>query len=84
MAVHDVGNYASAPLKPGQVFTIDPQLRAPEENLYMRVEDTVLVTEDGVEILTRLAPAELDEIEKLIGTEGIVQKFPPVLQPIKP
>ena len=33
MAVHDVGSYAGAPLKPGQVFSIDPQLRVPEENL---------------------------------------------------
>ncbi len=66
MAVHDVGGYASAPLKKGQVFSIDPQLRVPEENLYLRIEDTVVVTDDGVEILTRLAPMELDEIEKLV------------------
>src|SRR5881628_1681748 len=32
LAVHDDGGYASAPLKPGQVFSIDPAIRAPSEN----------------------------------------------------
>ncbi len=81
MAVHDVGSYASAPLKKGQVFSIDPQLRVPEENLYLRIEDTVVVTDDGVEILTRLAPMELDEIEKLVQGEGLLQRFPPTPKP---
>jgi Xaa-Pro aminopeptidase len=47
MAVHDVGSYAGAPLEPGQVFSIDPQLRVPEENLYLRYEDTIVVTDSG-------------------------------------
>jgi len=82
MAVHDVGGYASAPLRPGQVFAVDPQLRVREENLYMRVEDTVLVTEDGVEVLTRFAPTNLDEIERLITGNGLLQKYPPVPPPL--
>jgi len=77
LAVHDDAEY-SGPLKPGQVFAIDPQLRVPEEGLYMRIEDTVVVTENGVEVLTRFAPSELDEIEKLMKEEGMVQKFPPI------
>ena len=82
MAVHDVGRYYSEPLVPGLVFAVDPQLRVPEENLYMRIEDTIVVTEDGIENLTRLAPSELDDIEKAVGTGGIVQKYPPVLKPL--
>ena len=77
MAVHDVGRYRGAPLKPGQVFAVDPQLRVPEENLYIRYEDTVVVTEDGVENFTDFLPMELDDIEALIREEGIVQKVPP-------
>jgi Xaa-Pro aminopeptidase len=77
MAVHDVGGYTSGPLKPGQVFTIDPQLRVQAENLYMRVEDTVLITDTGVEVLTRAAPRDLDEIERTITGEGMLQKYPP-------
>jgi len=78
MAVHDVGRYNRAPLKAGQVFAVDPQLRVPEENLYMRIEDTVVVTDDGVEILTKSAPWELDEIEKLVLEKGMLQKYPPI------
>ena len=80
MAVHDVGGYRSAPLKVGQVFSVDPQLRVPEEGLYMRIEDTIVVTENGIENLTGLAPSELDEIENLIGEGGIVQKLPGVIK----
>ena len=77
MAVHDVGSYRNAPLKPGQVFSIDPQLRVPEENLYLRYEDTVVVTATGVENFTDFLPMELDEIERLVQEKGIVQKAPP-------
>jgi Xaa-Pro aminopeptidase len=77
MAVHDVGRYAGAPLRPGQVFSIDPQLRVPEENLYLRYEDTVVVTETGVENFTDFLPSELDDMEKLVREKGVVQTTPP-------
>jgi Xaa-Pro aminopeptidase len=78
MAVHDVGTYRNGPLKPGQVFSVDPQLRVPEENLYLRYEDTVVVTETGVENFTAFIPMELDEMEKMVLEKGVVQKVPPV------
>ena len=78
MAVHDVGSYRGGPLKPGQVFSVDPQLRVREENLYLRFEDTVVVTETGVENFTDFMPMELDDMEKLVLEKGIVQKVPPV------
>ena len=77
MAVHDVGSYAGAPLKPGQVFSIDPQLRVPEENLYLRYEDTIVVTESGYENFTDFLPMELDDMERLVLEKGVVQKVPP-------
>jgi Xaa-Pro aminopeptidase len=78
MAVHDVGGYRSGPLEPGQVFSIDPQLRVPEENLYLRFEDTVVVTPTGVENFTDFLPMELDDMEKLVAEKGVVQKVPPI------
>lgn len=79
MAVHDDGRYADGPLRPGQVFAVDPQLRVPEENLYIRYEDTVVVTQEGVENFTDLLPSELDDIERLMNEQGVVQKAPPQL-----
>ncbi|MGB2717680.1 MAG: aminopeptidase P family protein [Vicinamibacterales bacterium] len=78
MAVHDVGGYRGGPLKPGQVFSIDPQLRVPEENLYLRFEDTVVVTPTGVENFTDFLPMELDAMEKLVVEKGVVQKVPAI------
>ena len=80
MQVHDVGG-PRGPLKPGMVFSIDPQIRVPEENLYIRIEDTVVITEDGVDILTGMAPWDLDDVEKLMQEDGILQKYPPVWSP---
>lgn len=78
MAVHDVGRYRDAPLEPGQVFSVDPQLRVPEESLYIRYEDTIVVTETGVENFTDFLPMELDDIEALMRQDGVLQKVPPV------
>ena len=78
MAVHDDGPYNDGPLKPGHVFSIDPQLRVPDENLYIRYEDVVAVTDTGVENFTDFLASELDEIEKTVQAGGgTVQKFPP-------
>ena len=78
LAVHDVGNYRSKPLEPGLVFSVDPMLWVHEERLYVRMEDTVVVTDDGVENFTDFVPDTIEEIEALMKEEGIVQKRPPV------
>lgn len=66
MAVHDVGHYRGKLLRPGMVFAVDPQMRVPEERLYIRVEDTVVVTEEGIENLTVDAPLDLEDVEALM------------------
>jgi len=77
MAVHDGGLHYKRPLKPGMVFTVDPQMWVRPQKLYVRVEDTVVVTEDGIENLTQRAPLELDEIEAMVGDGGLLQAFAP-------
>lgn len=77
LAVHDDGGYRSRPLEPGVVFSIDPQMWVPEESLYVRYEDVVVVTAQGVENFTDFLPSNLDEIEKLYREKGIIQSFAP-------
>jgi Xaa-Pro aminopeptidase len=77
MAVHDAGEYHGKPLQPGAVFALDPQMWIPEEQLYIRVEDTVVVTSEGIEILTAGVPLELEEIEEMMREEGLLQKMLP-------
>ncbi len=67
MDVHDVGPYF-VPLKPGMTFTIEPGIYIPAEELGVRIEDVILVTETGSENLTRAAPRTTAEIEKLMAS----------------
>ena len=64
--VHDPGD-PSAPLKVGTVLTIEPGIYIPEENIGIRIEDTVVVTEDGCKVLSAALPREIADIEKLVG-----------------
>ena len=83
MAVHDVGSYRGGPLRPGQVFSVDPQLRVREEGLYMRYEDVGVVTATGFENFTGFMPTTLEEIEKTVRMKGVVQDYPASNMPWK-
>ena len=50
--VHDVGDPCRV-LEPGMVVTIEPGIYIPDENLGVRIEDDVLVTETGVNCSAR-------------------------------
>ena len=73
MSVHDVGHYHGKTLEPGIVLTVDPQLIIPEERRYVRLEDTVVITEDGIENLTRDAPLELGDVEAVMREDGLLE-----------
>jgi Xaa-Pro aminopeptidase len=77
MSVHDVGNYYKDVLKPGMVFSVDPMIWVEEEKLYVRVEDVGVVTETGFENFSAFVPTEIEDIEKLMKEEGVLQIVPP-------
>jgi len=79
MSVHDVGSNKGIPLEVGMVFAIDPMISVHEEKQYIRMEDVVVVTEDGVENLSANLPIEMDDLERLWQEEGIVQRRPAVM-----
>ncbi|WP_432696890.1 Xaa-Pro aminopeptidase [Marinobacterium sp. YM272] len=80
MDVHDVGNYKVngewRPLEPGMVMTVEPGLYVSPQNenveprwrgIGIRVEDDVVVTEQGCEVLTSGVPKSVAEIEALMA-----------------
>jgi len=77
MCVHEM-TPRLVPLEPGMVISVDPQMKVPEERLYIRCEDTIVVTADGIENFTVDAPLELDDVEKMMAEPGLLQAFPPL------
>ncbi|HEX6097586.1 MAG TPA: Xaa-Pro peptidase family protein [Thermoanaerobaculia bacterium] len=75
MATHDVGN-DTGPLRPGMVFTIEPALRIPEERIYIRLEDLIVITEKGKDVPSLFVPLDIEGIEKVMQEEGMLQKYP--------
>ena len=79
--VHDVGEYRLdghfRELEPGMAFTVEPGLYiapgskgvpAKWQGIGVRIEDDVLITKDGHEVLTDGVPKELDEVEALLAS----------------
>jgi Xaa-Pro aminopeptidase len=64
--VHDAGD-PNRPLEAGMVITIEPGLYLPEENLGVRIEDDVLITETGYKLLTTRLPRTVSEIETIMA-----------------
>jgi Xaa-Pro aminopeptidase len=79
MDVHDVGRYKEKDkwrtLEPGMVLTVEPGLYmpptdpvpAPYRSIGVRIEDDVLITEDGNEVLSATAPKDPDAVEALMA-----------------
>src|SRR5436309_2190227 len=63
--VHDPGDHCS-PLQPGMVVTVEPGIYIPEENLGVRIEDDVLVTDSGYQLLSERLPRDPDENERIM------------------
>jgi Xaa-Pro aminopeptidase len=63
--VHDVSQ-REHPLEAGMVITLEPGIYIPEENLGVRIEDDILITETGAKLLTARLPRSVAEIEALM------------------
>jgi Xaa-Pro aminopeptidase len=66
LEVHDESDI-DTPLTAGMVITIEPGIYIPDENIGIRIEDIVLVTETGAKVLSAALPRDAGEIERLIG-----------------
>jgi Xaa-Pro aminopeptidase len=77
MEVHDVRN-PTPTLEPGQLFTIEPEMQIPEEHVGIRLEDMLLMTENGYENLSAFVPIEMADIEKLMKEPGLSDPRSPI------
>ena len=66
MEVHDVG-MPTPTLEPGEIFTIEPEMRIENLHLGLRLEDMLLITDTGYENLSAFVPIEVADIEKLMS-----------------
>jgi Xaa-Pro aminopeptidase len=64
--VHDPGDYCRG-FEPGMVVTVEPGIYIPEENLGVRIEDDVLITETGYKLLSERLTRDPEEIEKIMA-----------------
>jgi Xaa-Pro aminopeptidase len=65
MSTHDVGRYTNYVFEPGMTFTVEPGIYLPKENMGVRIEDVVVITEDGYELISSMIPRDIDAIEAL-------------------
>ena len=65
--VHDVG-FKQEPLQAGMLFSCEPGLYILEEGIGIRIENDILVTEDGPVDLMANIPREIDEIEAIMNS----------------
>ena len=74
MATHDFGG-GSGLMRPGMVFTIEPALVIPQEQIYIRLEDMIVITEGGATILSDFVPRSIAAVEKTIAEPGLLQQY---------
>ena len=74
MSTHDMGG-GSGMMRPGLVFTIEPQFRIPEERIFLRLEDMIVITEKEARIISDFVPRSIAGVEKLMAEEGLLQKY---------
>ena len=74
MATHDFGG-GSGLMRPGMVFTIEPEFRIPEEEIFIRLEDMIVITASGAQILSDFVPRSIAGVEKVMAEPGLLQRY---------
>ncbi len=74
MATHDFGG-GSGMMRPGLVFTIEPEFRIPEEQIFIRLEDMIVITPSGAQILSDFVPRSIAAVEKTVAEPGLLQQY---------
>ncbi len=69
--VHDVMHHKGAKLQPGCVITNEPGLYIEEENIGIRIEDDLLITENGCEVLSKDIIRTTEEIEDFMAKNKV-------------
>lgn len=80
LTVHDPGTIWGRPFREGQVFTVDPMMWIPDEKLYVRMEDTIVVTPTGIENFTAFLASTPEEIESVMTQPGLLARVPTLPQ----
>lgn len=70
MEVHDVRS-TTPTLEPSQIFTIEPEMQIPELHVGIRLEDMLLITENGYENMSSFVPIEIKDIERTMTDRGL-------------
>ena len=65
--VHDVASIYKV-FEPGMVYTVEPGIYIPDEGIGIRLEDDVVITEDGQHNLMRNIPIQAEEIEEIMNS----------------
>ncbi len=79
--VHDRGTYGN--FKPNTIITVEPGIYIPENSpcdkkwwgIAVRIEDDILITDQGFELLSAGAPRKVEEIEKLMKEKSIFEEY---------
>lgn len=64
---HDSGDYSTT-IQEGEVLTVEPGIYIKKKNIGIRIEDNVIITNKGCEILSKEIPKTIEEIEKIANT----------------
>ena len=72
LAVHDPSVDV---LRAGMVITVEPGAYLREQGMGCRIEDTILVTADGCEVLSKNVPSTPDAIEALMAEDGVLDRL---------